>query len=125
MEAFTKFGALCLLFSVVLVPLFWVFVGLECVALWSWRKGLFRTDTFAILVAAQVLSPFSYHPFLSIVPGADNKYDPSRSFYISDRECNAAATTSTFCVFLFVISVVILYLRGKQISAQRRPDFDE
>ena len=118
MEAFTMFGAVSdILFAVLygpfilgLTPFYWVFVGLECLALTSWRKGLSQTGTFAFLVSAQVLSPFSYFLFLSIVPGSDKQ---GTFFHISDREENAGLATAALCFFLFVSSVVILYLRGK------------
>ena len=111
MKALTEFFSLFSFFWIFSVPLYWVLVGLECFVLTHWRKGLSQTGTFAFLVWAQVLSPFSYFLFLSIVPGSDDVQN--RFWKISDRETNAGAATAALCIFLFISSVVILSLRGK------------
>ena len=125
MKIFTEFVFLCYLFFFVSVPLYWALVGLECFVLSSWRKGLSQTGTFATLVSAQFLSPFSYFLFLSIVPGSEDTHAPGRMFYISDREVNAATATVALCIFLLISSVFILRLRGRQIWEPPRRDFDE
>jgi len=119
MKAFWEFVGLCYFCFFVSVPLYWALVGLESFILSSWRKGLSQTGTFAVLVSAQVLSPFSYFLFLSIGPGSDDKYAPGKFFYISDREINAGKATVMLCIFLFIGSVVIICLRGKQF--RQRP----